>query len=282
MHIISYKVRIIILREYIRYFSQERSTPFIIEIAGKSWCDGSYLIRRKNSRVWVLEFILSGTGTVHSDAENLDYHPKAGDAYLLPPNQKHLYYSDAGDPWVKLFLNMRGPVIDGLADAYGLTNRIHFPDVPHLQEMFEDIYRMMEDRGLDDTLILDRTELLIHRIFRALGENSAAQNHFTGEIDRVKRYLDNHVGHIVTIKELSDLIYRSPDYLIKHFKAEVGVTPYQYLLKRKMSIAKRLLRDTALPIREVALQLGYEDAHYFSGLFKKETGMPPERYRKGG
>ena len=90
------------------------------------------------------------------------------------------------------------------------------------------------------------------------------------------------MGQIVTIKELSDLIYRSPDYSIKHFKAEVGITPYQYLLKRKMSIAKRLLRDTALPIREVALQLGYEDAHYFSGLFKKETGMPQGRFRRGG
>ena len=132
------------MREYIRYFTQEKSEPFIIEIAGKSWCDGSYLIKRDKPRMWVLEVVLSGTGTVHNAAEDLDYHPKAGDVYLIPPNQRHLYYSDADDPWVKLFLNMRGPVIEGLADAYGLSTRIHFPDVPELQCLFEEIYGMME------------------------------------------------------------------------------------------------------------------------------------------
>ena len=269
------------MREYIRYFSQTHPSPFLIEIAGKSWCDGSYLIKRPKSRVWVLEYILSGTGTVHCDAENVDYHPQTGDVYLLSPNQKHLYYSDSSDPWIKLFINMQGPVVEGLAEAYGLTGRIYFPRVSHLQPLFEELYSMMENRELADTLILERTELLIHRIFRALGKKLHEEAHASGEIDQVKQYLNSHVGRIVTIKELSDLIYRSPDYLIKHFKAEVGVTPYQYLLKRKMSIAKRLLRDTALPIREVALQLGYEDAHYFSGLFKKETGWPPGHYRRG-
>lgn len=281
MLIIGYKVRIIILKEYIRYFTQERSDPFIIEIAGKSWCDGSYRIARDKPRMWVLEFILSGTGTVHSDTENLDYHPQVGDVYLLPPNQKHLYFSDADDPWVKLFLNMRGPVIDGLADAYGLTNRIYFPNVPELQPVFEEIYSMMENREIPDPVILEQTEFLVHRIFRNLGKKIGAESRSTGEIDKVKQYLDTHVGQIVTIKELADLIYRSPDYLIKHFKAEVGMTPYQYLLKRKMAIAERLLRDTTLPVKEVAEQLGYEDAHYFSGLFKKERKMSPKQFRKG-
>ncbi len=47
-----------------------------------------------------------------------------------------------------------------------------------------------------------------------------------------------------------------------------------------MSIAERLLRDTVLPVKEVATQLGYEDAHYFSGLFKKEKGVSPAAFRK--
>ncbi|MBQ8815519.1 MAG: AraC family transcriptional regulator [Lachnospiraceae bacterium] len=269
------------MREYIRYFTQERSDPFIIEISGKSWCDGSYRIFRDKPRMWVLEFIVSGTGTVHSDPENLDYHPRAGDVYLLPPNQRHLYFSDADDPWVKLFLNMRGPVIDGLADAYGLSHRIHFPDMLELQSLFEEIYGMMEDRQLPDTLILERTELLVHRIFRSLGEKYRSKNRASEEMEKVKQYLDTHVGQIVTIQALSDLIYRSPDYLIKHFKAEFGMTPYQYLLNRKMVIAERLLRDTTLPVKEVAEQLGYEDAHYFSGLFKKERKVSPSQFRKG-
>lgn len=270
------------MREEIRWFAASKGAPCEVEMIGKSWCDGSYRIVRNVSEanVWVLEYVLSGKGTIqNAGASDRVYYPEAGDIYLLPAGNKQLYYSDAKEPWIKIFVNCRGPVVEGLADAYGLTEKILFTGMSDLSEKFQEIYELMNTKELTEDLILARLEIIIHEIFRELGRRNQQVREETEEIRRVKRYLDSHIGQIVTIREMSDLIFRSPDYLIKHFKAETGVTPYQYLLKRKMQIAERLLRDTAIPVGEIAEQLGYGDAHYFSGLFKKEKGVSPTQFR---
>lgn len=269
------------MREYIRYFSQERNSAFFIELAGKSWCDGSYRIAREHSNIWVLEYIISGQGTIfHVGSKNKFYYPKAGDVYLLPMGSKHVYTSDTQDPWVKLFVNCGGAVVDGLARAYGLEEKILFTNMQELEEQFVEIYHMMENRELSEDYINEKTELILHDIFRSLSKKCRKKSEEFDEIAKIRKYLDVNMNRIVTVKEMGDQIYRSPDYVIKHFSAEIGMTPYQYFLKRKMQIAQKLLSDTALPVKEVAEQLGYTDAHYFSGLFKKEFGMPPGKYRR--
>lgn len=269
------------MKEYIRYFAEEKGSPFTIEISGKSWCDGSYHIFRENPQIWVLEYILSGKGTVRcTDGAERVFYPEEGDVYLLPVNKKHQYFSDANKPWKKIFVNCKGSVVDNLAEAYGLEDKILFAGANKLEPYFQEIYMLMKDKKLNDKYVLEQTEVLIHKIFRGLWELTRHTAKESEEIWRVRQYLDEHVGELVTVREMSGVIYRSPDYLIKHFKEEVGVTPYQYLLKRKMTIAEKLLADTVLPVKEVAEHLGYEDSRYFSGLFRKEKGVSPRQFRK--
>lgn len=267
------------MKEFIRYFAADQDAPFCIEIAGKSWCDGSYRIYREHSAIWVLEYIESGRGTIQMKDQK--YYPQAGDVYLLPAGKRHLYFSDAQEPWIKLFVNCRGAVVDGLADAYGLGRRVLYRGVDQeTADCFRELNGLMEDRDMPDEWVLHRAELLLHDIFRRLGQMGCEEREGLKEIRTVKHYLDTHVAELVSIREMAGLIYRSPDYLIRHFKEETGLTPYQYLLKRKLQIAANLLRGTTLPVGEIAMQLGYEDAHYFSGLFKKEMGVSPRQYRK--
>jgi len=270
------------LKEAIRVFTREKNSPFQIEMAGKSWCDGSYTITRKQSNVWVIEYIQAGKGTVEvTDTEKRVCYPEKGDVYLLPPGKRHHYYSDAQEPWEKIFVNFKGPVADRLAECYGIEEMLHFSGVEYLESSFCEIFTNVEDKELEEEEVVRRIELMLHDIFRSLGRKNAVKRAESEEISQVMRYLDANVGRLVSIGEMAELIYRSPDYLIKHFRAETGMTPYRYLMKRKMQVAEKLLRDTALPVGEVAAQLGYDDAHYFSGLFKKERGVSPLKYRRG-
>lgn len=266
------------MKENIRYFSCEDNT-FAVEIGGKSWCDGSYRIRRAASEVWVLEYILAGSGTVTLDGRTC--HPKCGDVYLLPPGRNHLYYSCADDPWIKVFVNCKGTIVNALADAYGLSGRVLFPAVgSDIKAMFSELYGMMEDRTLAEDFVLGRAELLIHGIFRELGRHHMQMSETQKEVKIVKEYLNLHVSELVPLGDMAAQIYRSPDYLIKHFKAETGMTPYRYLLRQKMKIACLLLKETRMPLLDISRHLGYDDPHYFSNLFKKEQGLPPAGYRK--
>ncbi|MFR3482658.1 MAG: helix-turn-helix domain-containing protein [Clostridia bacterium] len=58
------------------------------------------------------------------------------------------------------------------------------------------------------------------------------------------------------------------------------MTPYAYLLQQKLAAAQNLLQNTTLPVQEIARQLGYDDAHYFSNVFKAQFGVSPRAYRQ--
>lgn len=267
------------MKENIRYFVQNKGKPFVIEISGKSWCDGSYIIQRDDPDIWVLEYIVKGQGCIEIRGEK--FYPQVGDVYLLPPHIAHCYYSDDKNPWTKLFLNLQGRIVDGLADAYGLRNIILFPDVTsQISERFGQIYQMMKTRESEEEQILFRTEMLVHEIFYFLGNAGENLIKESEEIRKVKNYLNAHMSESISIEQLAGLIYHSPDYLIRHFKEETGTTPYRYLISQRLDAARKLLDNTAMSVGEIGEQTGYSDPQYFSNVFHKEMGMSPMQYRK--
>ena len=60
----------------------------------------------------------------------------------------------------------------------------------------------------------------------------------------------------------------------------MGVTFTEYLTGVRMQRARELLADTSMRTADVAYAVGYNDPHYFSYLFKKNTGLSPREYRK--
>jgi AraC-like DNA-binding protein len=59
-----------------------------------------------------------------------------------------------------------------------------------------------------------------------------------------------------------------------------GITPYTYVLNKKIEFAKKLFVDTSLTVKEVATKLCFSDAYYFPNVFKEKVGCAPSQYRK--
>jgi AraC family transcriptional regulator len=72
----------------------------------------------------------------------------------------------------------------------------------------------------------------------------------------------------------------SPFHFLRVFKREMGVTPYRYLMQARIRHAVRLLRDTALPVTEIAFDVGFGDLSNFINVFRRELGCSPSRFRK--
>ena len=66
----------------------------------------------------------------------------------------------------------------------------------------------------------------------------------------------------------------------KYLKKETGFSISDYLLMRRMALAKTLLIETAKPVGEIALEAGYSNSAYFIKMFKREVGKTPNEYRK--
>ena len=98
-------------------------------------------------------------------------------------------------------------------------------------------------------------------------------------IRRCIQYIGANYAHRVTLKDLAAIVFLSPAYLSRIFKAETGVAFNDYLNQVRINKAKSLLRNRKIRLTDVALMVGYEDQSYFTRVFKRMTGMLPRDYR---
>lgn len=264
--------------EFVHFPKPEDDCPFYIQLAGTSYCDGSYRMIRRKSVCMVAEYVIEGEGTVVLDGKQ--YHAKAGDIYMLPPGRDHYYFSDSENPWVKIWFNACGVLIDGLFQAYDPKYMAVFPDAEG-REFIERIHGIGRNDNTNAKEKHEKSAVVLHEMMQYLhGKYYFKETKYSRETVLMKKYIDNHVAGNITLKELGELVYLSESQVIRIFKKDMGTTPYEYILSLKMEQAKLMLRSTSLLVKEIAFQLDFCDEHYFTYLFKQRVGRTPTAYRK--
>ncbi len=92
-------------------------------------------------------------------------------------------------------------------------------------------------------------------------------------------YLNENINEPISIETLASEACLSRDHFIKLFKQELGCTPGQFIINRKLIKAQLMLATENTSIKDIAYSLGYDDYSYFSRLFRKHTSMTPQTYR---
>ena len=96
---------------------------------------------------------------------------------------------------------------------------------------------------------------------------------------RAKDRMDAASEEDWTIRRLAAASGVSEAHFARSFKAAFGLPPHRYLLTRRIERAKALLRDTGLPVIEIALQTGWESLGTFGRVFRDVTGESPTEHR---
>ena len=106
--------------------------------------------------------------------------------------------------------------------------------------------------------------------------------HQTGispQIQQCCDYIQLHVEEKITVAQLANLVGHAGNYLVKKFRHETGHTISEYIMTTKMERAKLLLKDSNVPIQDIAEQLGFATQSHFGAKFKEHTGMTPVQWR---
>jgi AraC-like DNA-binding protein len=269
----------------VHFYAPPIKLPFYLEMAGISHCDGTYRMERKKSTETVIEYILEGRGYLNVDGQN--YAATAGDVYILRKNTDHTYWSDSRHPWVKIFFNIRGSLAETILEEYqlGIKDKVVMSGAG-LEQDFRDMLERLSDDQVGQMERFENAAVDFLRLIIKLSNlNRMSENgkkdlmSMETEMNTLIECIMRNPKRIVSNQELADAIFRSRDYVIKHFFANFGITPYEYQVQQKVFKAKNLLKNTKLPVKEIAELVGYPDQHYFSYMFKKRCGMSPTQYR---
>lgn len=272
--------------EIVHFYAPQTKLPFYLEMAGISYCDGTYRMKRQDSAETVIEYVVEGRGYLNINGEN--YAATAGDVYILRKHTTHTYWSDAKSPWVKIFFNIRGSLAEKILGEYQLggPGRVVM-EADGLEQDFRGMLESLKDSTVGQTKRFDAAALKFLEIVikltnmqKAAGTRKDNLMSVEKEMNTLVEYITMNPRRIVSNQELADVIFRSKDYVIKRFFANFGVTPYDYQIQQKMFSARNMLANMNLSVKEIADALGYDDQHYFSYMFKKRCGMSPTQYRK--
>ncbi len=124
-------------------------------------------------------------------------------------------------------------------------------------------------------------ELLI-RIIQTQTVKSIDQGDFSNQnnaIAQVIEYIRKNLKEDINLKHLSDKACMSTTSFYRFFKRELGMSPIEFVLSEKIKHAKKLLKNQSIQINEVCYLSGFEDANYFTRLFKKYEGVTPKQYQ---
>ena len=132
---------------------------------------------------------------------------------------------------------------------------------------------------------VEQTREYIKKLFSAVLDlrSEAVDGKYDGIMQKAKTYINDHFEKDgISLNMVAAEVNLSPSHFSTVFGQEMGETFVEYLTRIRMEKAKELLRTTGKKVTEIAFEVGYRDAHYFSNLFKKTQGCTPGEYRSRG
>ncbi|MDI2125501.1 AraC family transcriptional regulator [Yinghuangia seranimata] len=224
-----------------------------------------------------LTLITAGTGWFRSGSAQAPRIPvQAPAAFLLFPGLYHAYSPDPTG-WREHWVLFEGPTAAAYEEL-GFLDRndpiTSLSAVKPLRAGFDRLLTAVEPGAPNREVV---TSAVVHQLITDL---KAVRVHEDGS--RVVRYFDEHATEPLTVGEHARRLGLDEASLRGEMQRATGTTPKEYIVRTRLSRAKRLLLATDQPVREVARNVGYDDAAYFTRLFTRRVNQSPTEFRKSG
>ena len=245
-------------------------------------------------------YVMEGGALLHLPKKTVRLTP--GHMYVVPAYTTHSY--ECRGIFVHYYLHVyegfRGQV--NIQETYELPTEVTAGQ--HIGQLFEDMCNQHPDTRLpeSDPSSYDTSAQTSDSVERyrsmALWEKMELRgamlmimSHFIREarpqgwtfderMRQVLNHIHEHITEDITVEQLANVACVTKTYFIRLFKQEFGISPVQYINKKKVERAQQLLYTTNNSVKEVAYRLGISDHSYFIRLFRKVAGITPQEYRK--
>lgn len=231
-----------------------------------------------------LLYIAAGKGEFYFKGSKEPTIVTKGNMILFRPGEPQVYYYYAVDKTEVYWVHFTGWKVEEYLERYELPHDENVfytgvsPDYPWIYN------QMIRELQLQRVNHEDMISLYMHHIFitinRYIKELRETKNDTINDIERAAHYFKDNYNKQISIEQYAAEHLMSVNWFIHSFKSVMKMSPMQYIISLRIAMAKGYLENSTKNIAEISNEVGYENALYFSRLFRKYTGMTPTEYRK--
>ncbi len=226
------------------------------------------------------------------NVDGRDYVMKGNDVFITYPDEKHGSGLNPHDKaflfWIQVtlskkkkpFLFLHPPQAAILKKRLRSLPHRYFFGNPQLQQMFEKIFHLYENRTSDLCRISIAnvvTELLLTVIECA---DAQKERCFSEDIQRVVSRIQEHVEENFSIDQLAHDACLSTSRFKAKFREQTGMPPGEFITRTKIEAGKKMLLSGKHSVTDVAFNLGFSSSQYFAAVFKRITRQTPSSLKK--
>ena len=262
---------------------RDRHFHDFIEIAYIAEGSGLHTVNDQEFRIARGDLFILGKGTVH------EFQADRGKRLLVYNCIFQPEFIDGSlgrdDDFVQLIYRYLVQGTGEEAECWNSYLKLTGSPSQEIENIFEEMLQEYHDRKIG-YIHLIRSDLirLFIRVFRCqsggktAGSGASVLNRLI--VQNTVEYMQEHCAGEISVGFLAEKFYLSPGYFSRIFKEITGETVISLLQSIRIRKACGLLETTAMPVTEVALDVGYRDMKYFYGLFRRLTGVTPRQYRR--
>lgn len=211
------------------------------------------------------------------------YAMTAGDIVIIPPGQIHkvMYETPAHS---RILFNCTEEYIPPSVIPF-LEQIAHFPDNPDTVKTISNLYRKLQDAVSNpDAFLEDTIHCCVMQLFLLIVKASFCNKPLPVSnpiVEHAVAYIRTNYMDRITLIQTAQHCAVSPEHLSRVFRKETGFGFNEYLNLYRLKKAESLLKSGQMQsVSQVALQCGFGDSNYFSGVYKKTYGISPSAVKK--
>lgn len=249
-----------------------RKHLFTIHFAGRYDCDINYIIERTFHDYYLLLKVTNGQLRLEFNQQIFTIN--ANELLLFDCRIPHKYY--ATEPLSFEFIHFKG---NASKELYEAIIELHSPVIPVINEIevikvIDTIFYMLEHDKISDF----KVSYEIHKIISLLLEK---RDTFSPEpnLNDVIVFIDQNSEKPLSINDLANIASLSVYHFSRKFKKLTGLSPHEYLILKRLTNAKFLLKNTTFSINKISDMIGFSSPSHFIATFKRHMNMTPKEFK---
>ncbi len=182
------------------------------------------------------------------------------------------------------FLNERYPK-EGKDDYWNLDERnFFFYNNAEMSLAIQKMIKICQSNSLSKDVLADLSlqELLIHiaqcQNLKQVREDGGYTAH--PQLNAVLQLIKMQMSEKLHLPKIASQVGLSVASLYRLFKRELGISPLEYIVLERIKMAKKLLKDRTIYVKNVSFEVGFDDCNYFIRAFKHHEGITPKQYQQ--